>query len=424
MNGNRKIMAHHLSRMAYLYIRQSTLRQVQENTESTLRQYALQEKLLSLGWDSQLIEVIDSDLGHSGKTMENRDGFKQLVANVANGMAGAVACIEASRLSRSSSDWGRLIEYCAMTDTVLIDADGVYNPNDFNDRLLLGLKGTMSEAELHFIQERMRGGLLNKVKRGELKMPVPIGYVHDESGRVVKDPDIQVREAVELFFRTFRIVKTAHGVVGYFREKGYKFPARAKNGPHKGEIVWMDLYNGQALSILHNLTYAGVYTYGKIQTVWTKDGKKNLPAQQEDWHVFLKNHHEAYISYDEFQLNEKILKENRQAWESEEGKKTPPREGVALIQGIVFCGKCSRRMTVRYKQKEGENGAYLIPIYRCSRKEVDDGAPACQFIYGERVDRRISEIIKERLTPEAVRMSVEIQKEVSRRKDEQALPEK
>ena len=420
MNENPKILGRHLSRTAYLYIRQSTLRQVQENTESTIRQYALREKLLSLGWDHSLIEVIDSDLGHSGKTAENRDGFKELVANVANGMAGAVACIEASRLSRSSSDWGRLIEYCAMTDTLLIDADGIYNPNDFNDRLLLGLKGTMSEAELHFLQERMRGGLMNKARRGELKKPLPIGYLYDECGRIIKDSDVQIREAVDLFFRTFRIVKSAHGMVDYYKKKGYKFPHRIYKGFRKGEVVWMDLTNSRALDILHNPTYAGVYHYGENQTVWTKDGRKSRPAKREDWHVFLKDHHEGYISYEDFGLNEKILEENRQAWASPDGKKTPPREGAALIQGIVLCGKCGRRMTVRYKQKEKGMLVRNVPVYVCQKESVENNAGLCQHIYGENIDGWISGLVRERLTPEAVRVSVEVQKEVNRRKDEQS----
>ena len=419
MNQNTKIMGRHLSRTAYLYIRQSTLRQVQENTESTIRQYALREKLLSLGWDHSLIEVIDCDLGHSGKTAENRDGFKELVANVANGMAGAVACIEASRLSRSSSDWGRLIEYCAMTDTLLIDADGIYNPNDFNDRLLLGLKGTMSEAELHFLQERMRGGLMNKARRGELRKPLPIGYLYDECGRTVKDSDIQIREAIDLFFRTFRIVKTAHGMVDYYKQKGYRFPHRIHKGFRKGEVVWTDLVNSRVLDTLHNPTYAGVYCYGEHQTVWTKEGRKSLPAKREDWHVFLKDHHEAYISYEDFELNERILEENRQAWASTDGKKTPPREGTALIQGIVLCGKCGRRMTVRYKQREKGLLVRNVPIYMCQWESVEKNADVCQSIYGENIDQWISDLVKEKLTPEAIRSSVEIQKEVNRRKGEQ-----
>lgn len=419
MNQNSKIMGRHLARTAYLYIRQSTLRQVHENTESTLRQYALREKLLSLGWDHSLIEVIDCDLGHSGKTAENRDGFKELVANVANGMAGAVACIEASRLSRSSSDWGRLIEYCAMTDTLLIDADGIYNPNDFNDRLLLGLKGTMSEAELHFLQERMRGGLMNKAKRGELRKPLPIGYLYDECGRIVKDSDAQIREAVSLFFRTFRIVKTAHGMVGYYKKKGYQFPHRIHKGFRKGEVVWIDLTNSRVLDTLHNPAYAGVYHYGENQTVWTKEGRKSRPAKREDWHVFLKDHHEGYITYEDFELNERILEENRQAWGNVDGKKTPPREGGALIQGIVLCGRCGRRMTLRYKQQQKGSLVRNVPVYVCQRANVENNTDVCQHIYGTNIDQWISDTIKERLTPEAIRISAEVQKEVNRRKGDQ-----
>ena len=419
MNQNSKIMGRHLKRTAYLYIRQSALRQVRENTESTLRQYGLREKLLSLGWDQSLIEVIDCDLGHSGKTAENRDGFKELVANMANGIAGAVACIEASRLSRSSSDWGRLIEYCAMTDTLLIDADGIYNPNDFNDRLLLGLKGTMSEAELHFLQERMRGGLMNKAKRGELRKPLPIGYLYDECGRIVKDSDIRIREAIDLFFRTFCIVKTAHGMVGYYKEKGYQFPHRIHKGFRKGEVVWIGLTNSRVLDTLHNSAYAGVYHYGENQTVWTKDGKKSRPAKREDWHVFLKDHHEGYITYEDFELNEKILEENRQAWGKVDGKKTPPREGAALIQGIVLCGRCGRRMTLRYKQQQKGSLVRNVPVYMCQRASVENDADVCQHIYGTNIDQWISDMIKERLTPEAVRISAEVQKEVNRRKGDQ-----
>lgn len=307
---NGKITSRHLAKMAYLYIRQSTLRQVQENTESTLRQYALRDKLVSLGWDRDDIEVIDCDLGRSGKAADNREGFQQLVSCVANGQAGAVACIEASRLSRCSGDWGRLVEYCAMTDTLLIDVDGIYNPNDFNDRLLLGLKGTMSEAELHFLQERMRGGLLNKAKRGELKKPLPIGYLYDECDRIVKDSDMQVREAIALFFRTFRIVGTAHGMAGYYKKKGYLFPRRVHKGYRKGELIWTELVNSRILDTLHNPVYAGIYHYGEKQTVWTKDGKRIRPMPKEDWHVFIKDHHEGYISYEDFEMNERILEEN------------------------------------------------------------------------------------------------------------------
>lgn len=212
-----KITAQHLSRRGYVYVRQSTNYQVVSNTESTLRQYALRERLIALGWDSSLVEVIDSDLGMSGKTAEEREGFQHLISEVANGKVGAIACIEASRLSRSSSDWTRLIEICTITNTLIIDTDGVYNPSLFNDRLLLGLKGTMSEAELHFLQERMRGGLINKAKRGELKRFLPIGYEYDLQNKVVKTSNIQIRQVIDLFFERFRVLKTAYKVVLYCR---------------------------------------------------------------------------------------------------------------------------------------------------------------------------------------------------------------
>ena len=203
MELNGKIRAKHLSRTGYVYIRQSTTYQVMANTESTMRQYALKERMTALGWDSSLVKVIDSDLGISGTKADNREGFQKLMADVANGLVGAVACIEASRLSRSSSDWMRLIEICTMTDTLIIDSDGIYDPNDFNDRILLGMKGTMSEAEIHFLQERMRGGLLNKAKRGELCSFLPIGYDFDPDGRVIKTLNTEIREAVDQLFRQF-----------------------------------------------------------------------------------------------------------------------------------------------------------------------------------------------------------------------------
>jgi len=414
-HANGKITGRHLARTAYLYIRQSTLRQVQENTESTLRQYALRDKLVSFGWDRDDIEVIDCDLGRSGKEAAGREGFQQLVACVANGQAGAVACIEASRLSRCSGDWGRLVEYCAMTNTLLIDADGIYNPNDFNDRLLLGLKGTMSEAELHFLQERMRGGLLNKAKRGELKKPLPIGYLYDECGRIVKDSDMQVRESIDLFFRTFRIVGTAHGMVDYYKEKGYLFPRRVGNGYRKGELVWAELANSRALYTLHNPIYAGIYHYGGKQTVWTKEGRKSRQMPKEDWHSFIKGHHEGYISHEDFEANERILKENAHP-RSEDGRKTPPREGPALLQGIVICGKCGNRMIIRYATHTSTG--QLIPRYICQRRQIEHGGSPCQDIHGEAVDGSMSELIKGRLTPEAVGVSAEVQKEVDRRRRE------
>ena len=412
--SNNKITQRHLAKTAYLYIRQSTLRQVQENTESTLRQYALKDRLVSMGWARTDIVVIDRDLGRSGKDGEHREGFKKLVADVANGQAGAVACIEASRLSRSSSDWGRLVEYCAMTNTLLLDADGVYDPNDFNDRLLLGLKGTMSEAELHFLKERMRGGLLNKARRGELKKPLPIGYIYDSCDRIIKDTDQQVREALELFFHTFRQIGSAHGMVVHYQKKGYRIPHRVHSGTHKGEVQWVALGSGRAQDILHNPMYAGVYHYGEKQQVWTKEGLKLRSTPRDEWYAFIKDHHEGYISYEDFELNEDILRKNAHPRAGTD-QKTPPREGPALLQGIALCGRCGKHMSIRYTTNKA---GFRIPHYMCQREALEYGGKACQNIHGSGVDQVISRIVKEHFTPESIRLATDVQKEAERRKTE------
>ena len=409
---NRKITNTHLSRCAYLYIRQSTVRQIYENSESTVRQYALKERLVALGWPAEKIVVIDQDLGKSGAEAQNRDGFQTLVADVSNNLVGAVACLECSRLSRSSADWARLTQFCAYTNTLLIDTDGIYDPNDFNDRLLLGLKATISEAELHFMQGRMRDGLINKAKRGELKRPIPVGYVYD-GDRVIKDPDAEVQNAVEVLFDAFRRKGSAHGVVEYFKFKGYKFPYRIGKGFRRGEVEWVSLGLGQALSALHNPYYAGVYSYGETQTIWTPDGKKQRAMPREDWHVFIKDHHIPYISFDEFEENERIISENRTQRKPFD-QRTPPREGPALIQGLVWCGKCGLRMTVRYSHYSGQP----TPIYVCQKSSVENAEKVCQTVPGQAVDEKISELLLTRLTPEVVGQAVSVQRELDKRQDE------
>jgi DNA invertase Pin-like site-specific DNA recombinase len=409
---NSKITNMHLSKIAILYIRQSTIRQVYENNESTMRQYALKDRLIALGWPAERVVIIDQDLGKSGAEAQNRSGFQTLVGDVSNNLVGAVACLECSRLSRSSADWSRLTQYCAYTNTLLIDADGIYDPNDFNDRLLLGLKATMSECELHFLQERMRGGLMNKAKRGELKRPIPIGYVYDDD-RVIKDPDIEVQNAVEMLFDSFRRKGSAHGVVEHFKFKGYKFPYKIGKGFRKGEVEWINLELGHALNTLHNPYYAGVYSYGRTQMVWTSEGKKQKAMPREDWHVFIKDHHAAYVTFEEFEENERILSENNTQRKSPD-QRTPPREGPALIQGLVWCGKCNQRMTVRYNHYSEQP----IPIYICQKLSVDKAEKVCQIVPGKVVDEKITELLLSRLTPEVVGQAMSVQKELDKRQAE------
>ena len=274
MNGPmvEKITASHLKRDAYLYIRQSTLRQVLENTESTRRQYELQHRAVALGWPAERVVVIDSDLGQSGASAADRKGFQKLVTEVSLGRAGLVMGLEVSRLARNCSDWHRLLEICALGDTLILDEDGLYNPADFNDRLLLGLKGTMSEAELHVLKARLRGGILNKARRGELRTPLPVGLVYNSKDQVELDPDQQVQKSLRLFFETFRRTGSATTTVKAFREQGLLFPRRLCRGLRKGELLWGRLDHWRALQLLHNPRYGGTFFFGRTRQRKRADG--------------------------------------------------------------------------------------------------------------------------------------------------------
>ena len=275
-DGHQKVTASHLQRDAYLYVRQSTLRQVLENTESTQRQYALRQQAVALGWPTERVVVIDSDLGQSGASVADREGFQKLVTEVSLGRAGIVLGLEVSRLARNNADWHRLLEICALSDTLILDEDGLYDPSHFNDRLLLGLKGTMSEAELHVLRARLEGGIQSKARRGELKMRLPTGLVYDEQDRVVLDPDRQVQQSFFTFFETFQRTGTACATVRYFRQQGLLLPRRLRRGPKKGEVVWMAPVHSRALRILHNPRYAGVFYRGRTHTRKDAQGRVHI----------------------------------------------------------------------------------------------------------------------------------------------------
>jgi DNA invertase Pin-like site-specific DNA recombinase len=276
-----KVAATHLARQAFLYVRQSTLRQVAENQESTRRQYALRERATALGWTAEQIVVIDCDLGLSGATAE-REGFQRLVAEVGMGHAGIVLGLEVSRLARNSTDWHRLLEICALTETLILDEDGLYDPTHDNDRLLLGLKGTISEAELHLLRARMRGGLLAKAQRGELRIGLPVGFVYDEIGRVVLHPDAQVRDTVALFFRTFQRTGAACATVKHFSEQQIPFPAPARSGARMAQVVWGRLNLGRAVQLLHNPRDAGAFAFGRRLARKQPDGRSRTTRVPHD----------------------------------------------------------------------------------------------------------------------------------------------
>jgi DNA invertase Pin-like site-specific DNA recombinase len=262
---NSKITEHHQSKPAYIYVRQSTLAQVRHHQESTERQYALRQKALELGWSEAAVRTLDRDLGISGAQTTGRTDFKTLVADVSMGQVGAVFALEVSRLARSNADWHRLLELCALTRTLVIDEDGCYDPADFNDGLLLGLKGTMAQAELHFLRARLLGGKLNKAKKGELRFPLPVGFCYDDEGRIIQDLDEEVRGAVALVFHLFRETGSAYAVVHRFVERGLRFPKRAYGGAWNGKIVWGRLTHGRVLGMLKNPSYAGMYVFGRYQ---------------------------------------------------------------------------------------------------------------------------------------------------------------
>lgn len=413
-DAHQKVTAHHLKRNAYLYVRQSTLRQVFENTESTERQYALRQRAAALGWPQEKIIVIDSDQGQSGASMAGRDGFQKLVADVGMGRAGIVMGLEVSRLARNSSDWHRLLEICALSETLILDEDGVYDPAHFNDRLLLGLKGTMSEAELHVLRARLRGGILSKARRGELEVPLPIGFNYDASNRVVLDPDKQVQQTLRTFFQTFRRAGSATGTVRAFRKQGLKFPRRARTGPAKGEIIWGELDHSRALWVLHNPRFAGAFFFGRSRQRRHGDRSgtfERLPRDQ--WTALLPNAHAGYISWDEFEENQRRLRENAQA-QGADRKKSPPREGPALLQGLVICSACGDRMTVRYNIRNGK----LLPTYCCQRKGIARAEPICQSIPGQHIDDAVGKLLVESVTPMALEASLTVQQQLQSRADD------
>ncbi|MDA2924465.1 recombinase family protein [Acidobacteria bacterium AH-259-L09] len=413
METNQKVNAGHLKRNAYLYIRQSTPRQVLENSESTRRQYALRQRALALGWASEQIIVIDTDLGQSGASAADREGFQRLVSEVGIGRAGIVLGLEVSRLARNSADWHRLLEICALTDTLILDEDGIYDPSHFNDRLLLGLKGTMSEAELHVMRARMRGGVLNKARRGELALPLPIGLVYDTEGQVILDPDRQVQQSIQLLFATFRRAATACATVRSFREQGLLFPRRPRGGPGKGQLLWVELTHSHVIQILRNPRYAGAFVYGRTRTRKKIDGSGRstcVRQPREQWHALLLDAHPGYIAWEEYEENLRRLRENAQAYGGER-RKSPPREGPALLQGLVLCGICGKGMTVGYHVRQQR----LVPEYLCQQEAIARAEPVCQRIAGAGIDQAVGQLLMEVVTPVALEVTLAVQQEIQSR---------
>lgn len=404
MNGAHKIAQRHRDRLSLIYLRQSTTAQVRNHTESTMRQYALADAAVALGWDRSQVLVLDGDLGQSGRSTRGRHDFKEVVTKVCEGEAGLVFVLEASRLSRNSADFQRLLEFCQVTDTLIADADGVYDLRDFNDQLLLGFKGTMSAVELHILAQRMQEAKKAAARRGELRLSLPIGYVYDADGQVVLDPDQEVQAAVADVFRVFEATGTGNGVVKHFRDR--RFPTHRQSWT--GEVTWMRLRQSQARAILRNPTYAGVYVSGRYKSERTIDAdgiistrSVELPADR--WEVVIHDHHPSYITPDTFDANQRRLAANR----SQRGAR-PPREGAALLQGVVMCGHCGTGMGVYYSSADTAH-------YRCRARLDQTHTPGCRSVSAALVDPIVERRLLETVTPEQIAVAQAAAEELHRR---------
>lgn len=396
-----KISTEHLSRRAYVYIRQSTLDQVQYNRESQLRQYGLADRARDLGWSD--VCVIDDDLGRSGSGI-HRPGFERLLAALCSGEVGAVFCVEASRLARNGRDWHTLLEFCRLVGTVLIDEEGIYDPREPNDRLLLGMKGTLSEMELSMFRQRSKAALDQMAKRGELFMSVPIGYVRSGGNRIEKDPDLRIREAIELVFRKFREFGSVRQVLLWIRQEHIELPA-ANYDPDGRHILWkLPVYN-TVLHILTNPTYGGAYVFGRTKTIARiENGRKRLlPGQRlnrEDWQVLIVEHHAGYISWGEYEANRKLITDNANM----KGNmvRGSVKRGHSLLAGLLRCGHCGRKLHVAYSGTKGR-----VARYNCQGSMINHGGPRCISFGAVRVDARVTEEVLHQLEPLGIRASLE-----------------
>jgi DNA invertase Pin-like site-specific DNA recombinase len=414
-----KIRPDHLGRAAIVYVRQSSRQQVLEHSESTRLQYALAERAVALGWARSQVTVIDDDLGVSAATADSRKGFARLVTEVTMGRAGVVLGIEMSRLARTGRDWHQLLELCSLSGALLADPDGVYDPGLYNDRLLLGLKGTMSEAELYLIRQRMLSGRLAKAERGELAVPLPIGYVRRPSGEAVLDPDEQAQHVVRLVFSAFSRIGTVNGVLRYLVSQEVQLPVRVHAGPSKGELEWHRPTRETLQNMLHNPVYAGYFAWGRRQV----DQRRKAPGRpgtgrvvkdSTEWLVLLPGRLPAYITEEEYEANAARMAANQQT----AAAPGAPRDGAALLSGLLRCGRCGgHRMSVRYP--DGAGRARSVHGYTCAFYQANYGTGGtCQHVSGPALDGYIASQVLEAIAPAALEVSMAA---ASQAEDERAM---
>ena len=388
-----KVCARHLERMAYVYVRQSTPQQVQKNLESQENQKALAQRAVSLGWSPQHVRVIDADLGLSGQSTEGREGFRELTSEVSLGHAGIVFAYEASRLARNNADWYALLDLCTLRGTLIADADGVFDPTDYNDRLLLGLRGMMSEAELHLIRQRMEAGKLRQVEKGTYRQRLPTGLIRLDGGQVVKDPDSHVQRAIELVFERFASLGSMSKVLHSLLEDEVSLPRFRYLAPHQGELMWCRPTTTNIHGFLSNPAYAGAFVYGRRPMV--RDGLKNSQSRtvkpMEEWAVIHQDVYPAYISWEQFLANRERLRQN--GYRLTENQRGAPRSGPALLAGLAVCGHCGRRMSVVYGGNKGHGG------YVCTALPSNAGAQSCLYAPRLNTDRAVVEAFFEAIRP-------------------------
>ena len=408
MSANAKIKSTHLHRRAYVYVRQSTAAQVEFNRESTDRQYKLAQRAIGLGWQKKQVKIIDEDLAQSGASTSQRGGFTMMTSEVALGRVGLILSLEVSRVARNNTDWYRLLDLCSVTDTLIGDEDGVYHPGLFNDRLLLGLKGTMAEAELHVIRARLEGGIRNKAARGELRRGLPVGFIWgDQDGEVLMHPDQAVTGAIHTVFEKFSQMGSVRQVWLWFQSQDLRFPLQTNTLP---EIKWVAASYHAIHSVLTNPVYAGVYAYGKTrqesfvdETGHVKKRVKRLPQSQ--WAVLIHDHHKGFIDWETYEMIQaRIAKNTRPVAHQATGA---IREGAALLQGLATCGKCGRRLKVYYQ------GKYSTPGYYCAANNIVEGrAKHCMRIGGVKIDDAVATLFLEAITPAAMEAVILAEKNV------------
>ncbi len=398
-----KIGKEHLSREAIVYIRQSDPHQVRDNRESGERQYNLVKRAVALGWPAGSVTTIDEDQGRTATIADHRHGFKKLLAEISAGQVGIILALEASRLARSCADWYRLVEICGVTRTLLADHTAVYDPRDPNDRLLLGVKGTISEAEVFTLRCRLHEGRWNKARRGDLTRSLPVGYVVTAAGTVVKDPDRAVRARLDYLFRQFARLRVARRVLLHFREQGLTFPTKVWGGPRHGQIVWKPATFSAIVRTLRNPTYAGTYVYGQCEydsfDRSPRTGKSRPHGRPpEDWPVCIHGAFPGYISWEQYLENRHLLRGN---WYRHESRGAP-RKGAALLQGIVYCSRCGSKMGIQhYAAKEKRN-----PAYTCYHAYQYEGAAGCQCMSAAGIDRAVTDLFLGAVSPARVEIAL------------------